>query len=124
DASELRALRADLLDVHRELTRVRGQNEQLVLSNRDLSGLLTASAQRTRELVKMIVAFRCRLDSADSASALRSIEEILINVIGTEDFAVMLLTDQASMRAVAGMGPAVARARETPPTLQEVTDAG
>src|SRR3954471_8779385 len=93
DSSELRILRAELLDAHRELVRLRSQIEQLLASNRDLSSLLSTSAQRTDELVKIIVAFRRLLESVDAAAALRSIEEILINVIGTEDFVLMLNTD-------------------------------
>ena len=58
-------------------------------SNRDLSTLLVTTERRSGELVKIIVAFRRLLESGDSAAALRSIEEILINVIGTEDFVVL-----------------------------------
>jgi hypothetical protein len=122
--AELRHLRVELLDAHRELASLRVQNEQLIASNRDLSLLLTTSAQRTGDLVKLVVAFRCLLEPMDAAVALRNIEEILINVIGTEDFSVMLLTDRAPLQAVAGMGPIHADARETPPTLDEVNQAG
>jgi hypothetical protein len=122
--AEVRHLRVELLDAHRELARLRVQNEQLIATNRDLSLLLSSSAQRTGELVKLVVAFRCLLEPMDAATALRNIEEILINVIGTEDFSVMLRTDQAAMQAVAGMGPVHADARATPPTMAEVTETG
>src|SRR5204863_4410659 len=94
---ELRILRAELLDAHRELVRLRSQLEQMLASNRDLSSLLSSSAQRTGELVKIIVALRRLLAANDAGAAVRSIEEILINVIGTEDFVLMLHTDAASM---------------------------
>ena len=115
--TELRILRSELLEAHRELTRLRIQNEQLMASNRDLSTLLVGTERRSGELVKIIVAFRRLLEATDCASALRSIEEILINVIGTEDFVVLLITDSEHMRPVAGMGPSVQRATKAPPSF-------
>jgi hypothetical protein len=116
--TELRILRSELLEAHRELTRLRIQNEQLMCSNRDLSTLLVSTERRSGELLKIIVAFRRLLDAPDSAAALRSIEEILINVIGTEDFVVLLITDAEQMRPVAGMGPSVHRAQQCAPSLK------
>lgn len=118
--TEMRILRTELLDAHRELVRLRTQTEQLMASNRELSALLASTAQRNGELLKIIVAFRRLLESPDAGTALRSIEEILINVIGTEDFVVLLITDEAPLRAVAGMGPAVTRAHGNPPTLDDL----
>src|SRR6266550_8382191 len=115
--AELRILRSELLEAHRELSRLRIQNEQLMSSNRDLSTLLVTTERRSGELVKIIVAFRRLLESGDSAAALRSIEEILINVIGTEDFVVLLITEADALRVVAGMGPAVENAAELPSTF-------
>jgi len=125
DGSELRILRAELLDAHRELVRLRSQTEQLLASNRDLSSLLSTSAQRTGELVKIIVAFRRLLEAPDAAAALRSIEEILINVIGTEDFVLLLSMESLSapMHPIAGMGPALEGARKKAPTLDEANTA-
>lgn len=120
DTAELRVLRSELLEAHRELSRLRTQNEQLMGSNRDLSSLLITTDKRSGELVKIIVAFRRLLDSEDSLSALRSIEEILINVIGTEDFVVVLITETEALRTVAGMGPSVEHTRSVAPTLDEV----
>jgi hypothetical protein len=120
-SAELRILRTELLEAHRELSRLRMQNEQLMASNRDLSTLLVTTERRSGDLVRVIVAFRRLLESADSASALRSIEEIMINVIGTEDFAVLLLTEADDLRAVAGMGVAVEHARVYPPTLKALS---
>jgi hypothetical protein len=120
--TELRILRAELLDAHRELVRLRSQIEQLLASNRDLSSLLSSSAQRTDELVKIIVAFRRLLESGDAAAAVRSIEEILVNVIGTEDFVLLLNTDgpRTPLHAIAGMGPARVRASKKPPTVDDL----
>lgn len=120
DSGELRLLRAELLEAHRELTRLRVQNEQLMASNRDLSTLLTAATQRSGELLKVIVAFRRLLESVDSTSALRSLEEILVNIVGTEDFAVLLMSDTPLMRPVAGIGPALTRVKDEPPTFDSL----
>src|SRR5438477_2027012 len=115
--AELRILRSELLEAHRELSRLRIQNEQLMSSNRDLSTLLVTTERRSGELVKIIVAFRRLLESNDSAAALRSVEEILINVIGTEDFVVLLITEPDGLKVVAGMGRAVENAAALPPTF-------
>lgn len=120
DGAELRILRTELLEAHRELTRLRIQNEQLMGSNRDLSSLLVNTEKRSGELLKIIVAFRRLLESDDAASALRSVEEILVNVIGTEDFVVLLLSESDVLRVVAGMGPLVERAQQTRPTFEEL----
>jgi len=120
--SELRILRAELLEAHRELSRLRMQNEQLMSSNRDLSSLLTKTAQRSGDLVKIIVAFRRLLEATDAGSALRSIEEILINVVGTEDFVVLMVTDMPLMRVVGGMGPCKTIAMSSPPVFDHLFD--
>ena len=124
EVTEMRILRSELLEAHRELARLRMQNEQLMGSNRDLSSLLVNTEKRSGELVKIIVAFRRLLESEDAASALRCVEEILINVIGTEDFVVLLITDRDAMRVVAGMGPSITRAHEALPTLEQLHRSG
>jgi hypothetical protein len=120
EGAEVRVLRAELLEAHRELSRLRSQNEQLMGSNRDLSSLLVTTDKRSGELVKIIVAFRRLLESDDSAAALRSVEEILINVIGTEDFVVLLIHESGGLQTVGGMGPAVEHTRRNTPTLEEL----
>ena len=115
--TELRILRNELLEAHRELTRLRIQNEQLMASNRDLSTLLVTTEGRSGELVKIIVAFRRLLEAQDSGTALRSVEEILINVIGTEDFAVLLIGESDRLLVVGGMGPTLKRSELVPPSL-------
>ena len=117
DTAELRILRSELLEAHRELSRLRMQTEQLMGSNRDLSSLLLTTEKRSGELVKIIVAFRRLLESEDAGSALRCVEEILINVIGTEDFVVLLITEKDTLRPVAGAGPSVTRAHVAAPTF-------
>lgn len=120
DDAELRILRQELLEAHRELNRLRTQNEQLVGSNRDLSSLLASTDKRSGELVKIIVAFRRLLDSDDAASALRCIEEIVINIIGSENFVVLLLDERDMARPVAGFGDALTQAHVRLPLLDEL----
>jgi hypothetical protein len=117
DDAELRILRQELLEAHRELNRLRTQNEQLVGSNRDLSSLLTATDKRSGELVKIIVAFRRLLDSESAHSALRCIEEIVVTIIGSENFVVLLLDERDAARPVAGFGDALTEAHVLPPSL-------
>ena len=120
DTAELRILRQELLEAHRELSRLRTQNEQLVGSNRDLSSLLATTDKRSGELVKIIVAFRRLLDSEDASDALRCIEEIVVNLIGSEDFVVVLVGEREALRAVAGHGNALTQARARAPQLDEL----
>ncbi len=121
DAGEIRSLRTELLEAHRDVARLRVQNEQLVASNRDLSQQLTSATQSGGELLRTIVAFRQLVEAGDAVGTLRSIADILINIVGTEDFAVLTTTEMPTLRAVIGMGPAVEQLRLAPPTLAELT---
>lgn len=116
-------VRTELLEARRDLARIRTQNDLLIAANRDLSSLLSASSQLSGELLRTIVAFRRLLEAPDSSATLRNIEEILVNIIGTEDFVVLVVTEQPAMRAVAGMGPALQRAKASPLT-QDALAAG
>jgi hypothetical protein len=120
DDAELRILRQELLEAHRELNRLRSQNEQLVGSNRDLSTLLATTDKRSGELVKIIVAFRRLLDSEDAAAALRCIEEIVVNLIGSENFVVLLLSEREVPRPVGGFGDALTQAHVLPPSMDDL----
>ena len=117
---EMRVLRSELLEAHRELNKLRTQNEQLIDSNKDLSQLLLATEKRTSSSLKLIVAYRALVQAEDRSAAMRAIEEILINVIGTENFVVLLLTDNDVMRVVAGMGPALDNLFEKHPTYEQI----
>jgi hypothetical protein len=120
EAAEVRILRMELLEAHRELNRLRSQTEQLMSSNRDLSTLLTSATQRSGDLVKIIVAFRRLLEASGSSNALRSVEEILINIIGTEDFAVLMICETPAMRVVAGIGGTLIAMKERPPAFDDL----
>jgi len=120
DTAELRILRQELLEAHRELNRLRTQNEQLVGSNRDLSSLLATTDKRSGELVKIIVAFRRLLDSDDAPGALRCIDEIVVNLIGSENFVVLLLAEHNVPRPVGGFGESLTQAYVQPPSIEEL----
>jgi hypothetical protein len=113
-------LRSELLEAHRELNKLRTQNEQLIDSNKDLSQLLVATEKRTSSSLRLIVAYRSLVQAEDRGAALRGIEEILVNVIGTEDFVVLLLTDTDVMRVVGGMGPILETTLDSCPTYEQI----
>jgi hypothetical protein len=117
---EIRTLRGELLEAHRDLNRLRMQCDQVLAANRDLSAQLTAASRSGGELLRTLVAFRQLLESADAADALRGISDIMINIVGTEDFAILASTGSGPMHVVGGMGPAVTRYRSLSPTLDVV----
>jgi transcriptional regulator with GAF, ATPase, and Fis domain len=117
---EMRVLRGELLEVHRELNKLRTQNEQLIDSNKDLSHMLMQTEKRASGSLKLIVAYRQLVSSDDRSAALRAIEEILINVIGTENFVVLLLTDNDVMRVVGGMGSILDKTTTRHATYEEI----
>jgi hypothetical protein len=110
-----------LMEARREAARLREQSEQLVASNSDLSRLLVASEQRNGEAIKVIVALRRLMEAGTAEDALRSLEEILINVVGTEDFVVLAVNDDILV-PIAGIGSAVEHARQHPPSRAVVLE--
>jgi hypothetical protein len=118
--SEVRILRAELLDAHRDLSRVRTQAEQLIVSNRDLSSLLSAASNQAGELLKVSVAFRRLSEAGDAAAALWAIEDVAINVVGTEDFVLLACGRADTMQPIAGTGRAFDDALHRAPTLAQL----
>jgi hypothetical protein len=115
--AELRTLRAELLNARRDLVRARTQAEQLILSNRDLSSLWASASREAGELLKMSVALRRLSDAGDAAAAVWAVEDVAINVVGTEDFVVLACDAGAKTYPIAGMGLAFAEALRQAPTL-------
>jgi hypothetical protein len=120
DFAEMRVLRAELLDAHRDLVRARTQAEQLIVSNRDLSSLLSSASSQAGELLKLSVAFRRLSEATDAAAAWWALEDVAINVIGTEDFVLLSCGRGAMMYPIAGMGDAFDEALQRAPTLSEL----
>lgn len=117
DLTEVRILRAELLDAHRDLVRARTQAEQLIVSNHDLSSLLESASRQAGDLLKVSVAIRRLSEARDGPAVLWAVEDVAINVIGTEDFVLLAYGPTASLQPIAGMGPAFDEARQQPVTL-------
>ena len=120
DRIEMRILRAELLDAHRDLVRARTQAEQLIVSNHDLSSLLDSASRQAAELLKVSVAFRRLSEVGDAATALWALEDVAINVVGTEDFVVLACSRTAAMQPIAGMGPVFDEFRQRTVTLAQL----
>lgn len=96
--AQLRVLRSELLEAHRELGQL--------------------PARPGSDSLKALVAFRRLLESETGESALRCVEEILINLVGSENFVVLLAGRDNEMHVVGGTGDSVAHTRLTAPTLE------
>ncbi len=118
--AELRVLRAELLDARRDLVRVRTQAEQLILSNRDLYAQWTSASRQAGELLKMSVALRRLSEAGNAAAAVWAVEDVAINVVGTEDFVLLACDAGAAMYPVAGMGLAFDESLHQAPTLAQL----
>jgi hypothetical protein len=114
---EVEGLRTDLLAMHREVSRYRAQNAALVSANRDLIAQLVEATQNGGRHLRTLVAFHQLLDGSDVAAGLRNVSEILVNIIGTENFAIVTIDGRAAPRVVAGHGDALDRARHADATL-------
>lgn len=97
-------LRDELLMSHREEMRLRQQVEQLAATNRNMSALLVAAEHRNNDMAKLLVTVRRMIESRDGAAVLAGIQEILVNVIGTEDFVIYATDDEGALIPIAGMG--------------------
>jgi hypothetical protein len=122
--AELRILRAELLHARRDLMRTRTQAEQLILSNRDLASLWLSASREASELLKMSVALRRLSEAGDPAAAVWAIQDVAINVLGTEDFVLLACDAGATARPIAGMGRAFTEARQIAPTLAQLGASG
>jgi hypothetical protein len=115
-----RLLRQSLMDAERATERLQGQIDQLIASNRDLSALLLTSERRRGELVKLVVAFRRLVEATDATAALRAVEEILVAIVGTENFVIIANAGRSGAEAVAGLGRVNDLANTAPLGLDEV----
>jgi len=124
EGAEIRVLRAELVEAHRNLSRVRTQAEQLIVSNQDLSSLLASASRQAGDLLKVSVAFRRLSEARDAGAAMWALEDVAINVVGTEDFAFLACSASGTMYPIAGMGPAFDAARQGPATLAQLLQSG
>jgi hypothetical protein len=122
--NDLNGMRVDLVNLHRDAARLRAQNAQLIATNADLLEQLTEATQTGGKHLRTLVAFHQLLDGADVAAGVRNVCDILINIIGTENFVLVGVNARGATRVVAGHGAALERARGSEQTLEALaTDA-
>lgn len=130
----------DRLDRHQqELVRARRHLAEVEAENRALSGQYVSLAAQKADLARLHVASQLLHGSLDEGQVLAALGEIMINLVGTEEFAVLEL-DEAhtalvplftfgmdAARAAAlplGLGPVGGVARTGLPYVREGGDAG
>ncbi len=70
----------------------------------DLSRRLAAAERENDELLKLVVAARQLGESTTTRAALAAIRDIIVTVIGSEDFAIYVVEPDGAIRWVSGMG--------------------
>jgi len=99
------ALHDDITNALNETDRLRGQVEQMVATNHNLSALLLSSDTRSGEMMKLLVAVRALIESRDAAAAIAGLHDILVNVVGASDFFIYALDHDADeLVPVSGCG--------------------
>lgn len=88
-----------------ETDRLRTQLERLITANKNLSALLVSSDTRSGVLLKLLVTVRSLIESRNATSALDGVCDILVNVVGTNDFLVYSLGEAGdTLVPIAGKG--------------------
>jgi hypothetical protein len=105
----------DLLVALAEADRLRAQVATLLATQRQLSTLLVAADSRTGAMMKLLVAVRSMIESRNATAALASLQDILVNVIGANDF-IVYATDprEQTLVPIAGTGASARAARRLP----------
>lgn len=97
-------LRAALM----EAERLRLQVSALLTSQRRLSTMLVAADTRTGDLMKLLVTVRALIEARDASAALANLRDILINVVGTQDFVIYASDPRDQMLLpISGVGDSV-----------------
>jgi GAF domain-containing protein len=71
-----------------EADRLRAQVSTLLDTHQQISSLLVAADTRLGDLMKLFVTIRAMIESRDANAALASLQDILINVIGCEEYTI------------------------------------
>jgi len=88
-----------------EVDRLRVQVSTLLETHQQLSTLLVAADTRVGDLMKLLVAVRAMIESRDANAALESLQDILVNVIGCDEFSVYSIDPRERMLVpIAGSG--------------------
>ena len=105
DPAYVHRLHDDLESALGETDRLRGQVEQMIATNHNLSALLLSSDARSGEMMKLLVAVRALIESRDAAAAIAGLHDILVNVVGASDFYIYALDDASDeLVPVSGLG--------------------
>lgn len=115
------SLLAELREAHRDEERLRAQAEQLLASTRSMSVMLLAAESHANRLLKLVVTARRLIEARDGREALAALAEVVVAVVGSEDFVIYgLRPDSGSLVALAGFGASYAQAiidGEGPPAI-------
>jgi hypothetical protein len=88
-----------------EADRLRLQVATLLNTHQQLSTLLVAADARVGDMMKLLVTVRAMIESRDANAALESLEDILVNVIGCDEFVVYSIDPRDRMLVpIAGSG--------------------
>ena len=88
-----------------EADRLRLQVSTLLNTHQQLSTLLVAADTRVGDMMKLLVTVRAMIESRDATSALESLQDILVNVIGCDEFTVYSIDPRERMLVpIAGSG--------------------
>jgi hypothetical protein len=114
-SGQVHQLQDDLSAAFDDADRLRAQLEQVVAANLNLSALLISADARSGELLKLLVAVRALLESRDATAALAGVQDILVNVVGTQEFVIYSLDgDTDCLVPIAGEGEAFSIAAPAP----------
>ena len=104
-ARPLRTYDPELDGALNEAERLRLQVATLLDTHHQLSSLLVAADARVGDLMKLLVTVRAMIESRDAGAALESLEDILVNVIGSDEFTVYSIDPrERTLVPIAGTG--------------------
>jgi len=122
------AIDPELAAALREAERLRLQVSSLLTTHQRLSSLLMAADTRIGDLQKLLVSVRTLIESRDARAALAALRDLLVTVIGADDFVVYTIDPLDRMLVpIAGAGPlhdAPARVRLDRGWIGQVVRAG
>jgi hypothetical protein len=98
-----------------EADRLRAQVSTLLDTHRQLSSLLVAADSRAGSLVKVLATVRALIESRDAPAALDRLRDILMTVIGCEEFMIYSIDTRTRMLVPVGGSSTFSRAADSVP---------
>jgi GAF domain-containing protein len=98
-----------------EADRLRTQVSTLLSTHQQLSTLLVAADTRTGDLLKLLVSVRALIESRDASAALDRVQDILVTVIGCDEFTVFSIDPREQVLVRVGGTGTFVRESETVP---------